>query len=139
MICMIRCAHCRHKFIPNPRVKKQRYCGSKECQRKRKSLWQREKMRTDLEYQANQRESDRSWRERSPGYWKQYRIGHPGYAMRNRLLQRNRDKRKNLAKMDALKGLISSVKTGSYYLIAQGENLAKMDALIQKVYLIPTS
>ncbi|MCD6162167.1 MAG: hypothetical protein J7K40_07120 [candidate division Zixibacteria bacterium] len=45
---------------------------------------------------------------------------------------------KDLAKMDALEDLFSPVKAGSYYLIAQGENLAKMDALTQKVYLIPT-
>lgn len=142
MSCMIRCAHCGRHFIPTPRVKHQRYCGSKECQRARKTLWHREKMRTDSDYQANQRESQRSWRERKPWYWKQYRIGHPEYAMRNRILQRHRDKRhrlKDLAKMDALEDLFSSVKAGSYYLIAQGENLAKMDALTQKVYLIPTS
>ncbi len=141
MNCMIRCAHCGRHFILNPRVKDQRYCGGKECQRARKTLWQREKMRTDPEYQANQRESHRSWRERNPGYWKEYRIGHPEYAMRNRILQKHRDKRrrlKDLAKMDALEDLFSPVKAGSYYLIAQGENLAKMDALTQKVYLIPT-
>lgn len=142
MNCTIRCAHCGRPFIPNPRVKKQRYCGGKECQRARKTLWQREKMRTDQEYQTNQRESQRTWRERNPGYWKQYRIGHPEYAMRNCLLQRHRDKRrcfKDLANMDALGEPFSSVKAGSYYLIVQGENLANMDALTQKVYLIPAS
>lgn len=142
MSCMIRCAHCGRHFIPNPRVKNQRYCGRKECQRARKTLWQREKMRTDSEYQANQWESQRSWQESNPGYWKRYRMRNPGYTVRNRILQRHRDKRhrlKDLAKMDALEDLFSSVKAGSYYLITQGENLAKMDALTQKVYLIPAS
>jgi len=66
----------------------------------------------------------------------------PGYTVRNRILQRHRDKRrrlKDLANMDALEDLFSSVKAGSYYLITQGENLANMDALTQKVYLIPTN
>lgn len=142
MNCTMRCIHCGRPFIPNPRVKNQRYCSRKECQRARKTHWQREKMRTDPEYEANQRESQRTWQERNPGYWKQYRNGHPEYAMRNRLLQRQRDKRrrfKNLAKMDALGEPFSPVKAGSYYLIAEGGNLAKMDALTQKVYLIPTS
>ena len=94
MSCTIRCAHCGRPFIPNPRVKNQRYCGSKECQRARKTLWQREKIRTDREYQANQRESHRSWRERNPGYWKQYKMRNPGYTVRNRILQRHRDKRR---------------------------------------------
>lgn len=115
MSCTNRCAHCGRFFIPNPRVKDQSYCGRKECQRARKTRWQREKMKTDPEYQANQRESQRSWRERNPGYWKQYRMRHPDYAMRNRLLQRHRDKR------------------GCF------KDLAKMDALAHKVYLIPTS
>ena len=61
MNCMIRCAHCGRHFILNPRVKNQRYCGGKESQRARTALWQKEKMTTDPEYQANQRESYRSW------------------------------------------------------------------------------
>lgn len=141
MSCTNRCVHCGRHFIPNPRVKDQRYCGREECQRARKTRWQREKMKTDPEYQGNQRDSQRSWRERNPGYWKQYRMRHPDYAMRNRLLQRHRDKRgcfKDLAKMDTLEDTFSSVKAGSYYLIAEKSNLAKMDALAHKVYLIPT-
>ncbi len=141
MSCTNRCAHCGRHFIPNPRVKDQRYCGRKECQRARKTRWQREKMKTDPEYQANQRESQRSWRERNPGYWKQYRMRHSDYAVRNRLLQRHRDKRRHLtdlAKMDTLEDPFPSIKAGSYYLIAEKSNLAKMDALAHKVYLIPT-
>lgn len=46
---MIRCANpcCQRLFVPNPRVKNQRYCNRKNCQRVRKRLWQREKMAGD--------------------------------------------------------------------------------------------
>jgi hypothetical protein len=58
---------------------------------------------------------------------------------RNRLLQRERDrKRQNLAKMDELEQ-ISLVKPGSYYLIPAKGDLAKMDTLSQKYFLIPSS
>jgi hypothetical protein len=43
----IRCAHCSCLFFPDPRVKNQRYCSSKECQRARKRLWQKEKLAHD--------------------------------------------------------------------------------------------
>lgn len=136
---MIRCAHCRRLFRPNPRVKNQRYCSEKSCQRTRKNRWQREKMATDADYQANQRHCLKSWRKRNRHYWRQYRSRHPEAVERNRLAQRLRNRRRGLfqriAKMDASKQLYSE-KAKSYYLIPQ---IAKMDALAQKVLLIPAA
>src|SRR2546425_5475323 len=43
----IRCAHCRCLVLPNPRVKTQRFCSNKACQRARKAQWQRTKLATD--------------------------------------------------------------------------------------------
>ena len=51
----IRCAHCRCLFVPNHRIKNQRYCNKKECQRARKNAWQRQKLANDPDYKANQR------------------------------------------------------------------------------------
>jgi len=136
---MIRCAHCRRLFRPNPRVKKQRYCSEKSCQRARKSLWQKEKMATDPDYQANQRDCLKRWRKRNRHYWRHYRSRHPEVAERNRLAQRLRNRRRGLvqsiAKMDASKQRYRE-KAKSYYLIPQ---IAKMDALAQKVLLIPAA
>jgi len=39
-----RCVHCKRLFRPNPRLKEQRYCPQKACQRARKRLWQKHKM-----------------------------------------------------------------------------------------------
>jgi hypothetical protein len=133
----IRCAHCRRLFRPDPRVKNQSYCGNKVCQRARKTLWQRKKMATDPDYQANQRDCQKRWYKQHPDYWRNYRADHPDYCKQNCLMQRDRDKGRrfvNLAKMDASKQ-ISSFKPNTYYLI---HHLAKMDALTQKVLIIPT-
>jgi len=138
----IRCAHCGRLFAPNVHVKNQRYCHQVVCQRARKNLWQRQKMASDPDYQANQRECWRSWYKRHPGYWRQYRRRHAAYCQRNRLLQRVRDQKrrvKDLAKMDASKPSLF-VKPGTYYLIPQRDRLlAKMDVSAQKVFVIPTA
>ena len=137
-----RCANpaCRCFFIPNPRIKNQRYCKRKDCQRVRKRLWQRRKMKNDLDYTKNQRDSQKNWREHNPDYWKNYRSCHPEYVKVNRRLQKDRDKTRRiqaLAKMDALKNDLP-VKARVYRMFS-GEkmNLAKMDASWQRIYLIP--
>jgi len=140
---MIRCTNpcCRRHFLPNPRVKNQQYCNRKECQRVRKRLWQREKMRSDPDYRANQRDNRKRWQKRNPDYWRQYRMSHPQYGERNRLLQRIRDRKRrleNLAKMDAL-SQVSLLKSGTYYVVPDDADLAKMDSLWRKYLLIPAS
>jgi hypothetical protein len=86
---------------------------------------------------ANQCHCQKEWHKQRPGYYRDYRRNHPESARRNRLLQKYRDTRRRpprlLAKMDALKP--ASIKApGAYYLIPM---LAKMDASVQKVVLIP--
>jgi len=49
---VIPCAHCGRPFAPGPRVKNQRYCGEKNCQRARKRKWQKEKLGNDPDYQS---------------------------------------------------------------------------------------
>lgn len=68
-------------------------------------------------------------------------MSHPLYVERNRLLQRRRDRKRqvqNLAKMDALER-VSLLESGIYYLIPEGSDLAKMDALNRRFILIPTT
>lgn len=62
-----RCRHCRCLFIFNPRLKDQRYCARRECQRVRRRLWQRQKMATDADYQQNQRAAQKTLATRAPG------------------------------------------------------------------------
>lgn len=135
-----RCAYCRRRFVPNPRVKIQRFGSNTPCQRARKAKWQRDKMATDPDYQANQRDARQAWQTRQRDYGRQYRQRRSDYYERNRLLQTHRDQArrlKPLAKMDA-SGAVSFVNPGIYHLIpATGEPLAKMDALSMKCRLVP--
>jgi len=136
-----RCKHCRHLFIPNPRVKDQQYCSQRACQRARKRHWQRQKMKSDPDYRHNQKESQKKWRQGNPDYWRKYRKNHPEYRAHNRQKQKDRDAKrraKHLAKMDALKSL-NKIKAGSYYLMPVSDDLANMDASMQEIYIIPNS
>jgi len=140
---MHRCTNpsCRRNFLPNPRVKNQRYCNRKDCQRVRKTLWQREKMANDPDYKATQRDCRKRWLKQNPDYWREYRIRNPQYTEHNRLLQKKRDRKRrldNLAKMDALER-VSRLESGTYYLMPEGVDLAKMDALNHRFILIPTT
>ncbi len=133
----VRCAHCGCWFVPNPRIKNQRFCSSTQCQHARKASWQRQKLATDPDYQADKKDGQRDWQIRNPGYWQKWRLGHPEYVERNRMLQQKRRQR-GVAKMDALEPLLG-IKTGSYYIIPEHEGIvAKMDASAQKVRLILT-
>ena len=130
----ISCAHCRRLFAPNHRVKNQRYCGQKECQRARKRKWQKEKLATDPDYKANQRDCQAEWHRHHPGYYKKYRQDHPRYCQRNTVLQTCRNaKRLMIAKMDALESAPIN-KPGAFYLLPL---IAKMDASAQKVLIVP--
>lgn len=83
----LQCVHCGKPIKADPRVKNQRYCSDKECQRARRRQWQREKLLSDPDYKANQRDCQRKWREHHPGYYRDYRQRHPQSRERNRLPQ----------------------------------------------------
>jgi hypothetical protein len=135
----IRCAFCGREVPANPRIRNQTHCNRKECRKDKKKLWQRQKMATDADYKANQRDCAKAWRNRNPDYWKQYRKNHPQAAEQNRLKQQARNaKRRRIAKMDTLCPL-SEVSPGTYYLVPEEVRdrvIAKMDASVQKIALI---
>ena len=131
-----RCRHCHNIFLPNRWIKDQQYCRHPKCQKARKALWQKQKMHQDPDYKANQKDSWENWRKRNPDYWKNYRQQHLQYLERNRLLQRVRNSKRcfaGIAKMDTLTPCFS-YKPGLYTLVP---SIAKMDALAQKVFIIP--
>ena len=143
-----RCSCCGCYFHPDPRVKNQRFCGKRKCQQARKNKWQRQKIVDDPEYRADKDDSQRSWLDRTPDYWKQYRLNNPDYTERNRQLQRERDSKRrkvseknpadegNLAKRDALDSFLDA-NTMRYLLLPAESNLAKKDAIMVKI--IPIS
>ena len=130
-----RCDHCKRKFTPHPAVKKQRYCKSADCQRARKRMWHKEKLKKDPDYRGNQAAAQRAWRERNRDYWGRYRKGHPAYQEKNRLRQKERNRKRMIAKMDEHPAK-TAVAPGRYRLVPLCGKIAKMDELIVEIGII---
>ena len=138
-----KCSHCGRMFAPSPRVREQRYCSEAGCQRARKRLWQKQKMARDEDYRNNQREAQRTWMQKRPDYWRQYRRRNPQYVQRNRERQRERNRLRGscsqgsilhpIAKMDAIQPQ-APLFSGRYRLIPlPGPSVAKMDAILVEI------
>lgn len=56
----------RLSVFPQPSIKNQHCCGKVECQRARKAAWQRQRLATDPDYQADKRDSQKAWLDRNP-------------------------------------------------------------------------
>jgi hypothetical protein len=134
-----RCAACGMAFRPRAQVPQQRYCGLASCQRERRRRWQKSKLRSDVDYRANQVQAQRAWAAGRGDYWRAYRAGHPDYTDRNRLEQQRRDRRRRaarLAKMDASTP-IHPVASGTYRLVPEARgDLAKKDAWTVRITVI---
>lgn len=143
---MIYCQHCEKLF--KPIRKTQRYCSEPACQRKRKSVWQIQKLSDDSDYRHAQNEAQQRWRQKHPNYWKEYRKRNLSYTCKNRALQRERNKQRRshgplakakIAKMDARGSLLS----GTYCIIPFNmdyqELIAKMDVRPEVFTIQPVS
>ena len=86
------CRCCKRWRPANPRVKNQHYCGDEKCQRKRRSEFHKTKKAKDEDYRLNYLASLAKWRAVRPGFWKEYRAGHPEYVEANREKQKLRDR-----------------------------------------------
>lgn len=147
------CKRCDAVFTKQ-RNSSQAYCSAPDCQRERKNKWRREKMSADSDYKNNQQVANKRWQTKNPDYWRNYRASHPDYVQSNRDAQRVRDRTavnnishhsmdhdaglgnaSHLAKSDALSSE-PLINTGSYWLIALDDDLAKSDALPVKITLI---
>jgi hypothetical protein len=135
------CVHCGRSFVPNPRVKNQKYCQDVKCQRARRARWYSEKMVKDPDYRDNQRRCQKEWQLAHPSYYTDYRAKHPEYVRRNRLLQMRRDAKRRkdrvgkfLANIDSLCRWNYSRKGALFRLVPQGDRfLANIDSLIVKI------
>lgn len=137
------CVHCGDEFEPDSRVKDQRYCKKEECQKARRALWQKERLRDDPDYKDNQKRCWKEWYSRHPGYYREYRGKNTKYAEANRLRQKLRDMKRRksgldklLAKMDSIDNRLCRRNGGTFKLIPKDSKLlAKMD--VMTVELIP--
>ena len=90
------CRGCSRQLAKNPRLagREQGYCKRRQCQRHRRTRWQREQMRANGEFRAEQRAAEKLARQKDAGYYSKYRERHPEQLERNRLLQAERDRRR---------------------------------------------
>ena len=121
---------CCGKLVPrNPRIKNQKYCSGKECQKTRMRIWKKRQYKKNIEYQKKSQSIQKVWRKKYPSYQYQrdYRKAHPDYVMRNRDQQRERNrKRQNnhstmIVKMHAL--LLQPREDGVYTLSRIKKNM----------------
>jgi hypothetical protein len=134
-----RCAACGRVFRRRSQVREQRYCGSPGCRRERRRRWQSSKRRSDADYRHNQALAQRAWSAAHADYWRNYRLTHPEYGERNRVQQRQRDRRRvaaRLAKMAPSEPILP-VESGIYRMVpATAPDLAKMAAWTVKITVL---
>jgi hypothetical protein len=142
-----RCEHCQQKFTARANIKNQKYCSNPDCQKARRQIWRKLKLKSDPDYKANQASAQKRWLERNKGYWKEYRRTHPDYTERNRRLQKERNKRRKhidnegerhkiIAKSNMLKKETRPI-SGIYELIPFTEKkFAKKDAYLVQLTVI---
>jgi hypothetical protein len=103
MKCTSTCLHCGDIFQCDPHIKNQKYCSKEDCQQARRRAWKKKQYHTNKTYRKKHLESQRVWRKQRPAhqYQKEYRSSHPDYVIRNRELQkvRNKKRQKNIASM----------------------------------------
>jgi 16S rRNA C967 or C1407 C5-methylase (RsmB/RsmF family) len=140
------CECCQEIFTPLPTVKNQRYCRKPACQKVRKRLWQKMKLASDKDYRKSQTDCQKTWREKHPEYWREYRARNSGYTERNRVLQRERNRRRPRKRVDAATSVIAKmdesisrkiISSGRYRLVPVGSRvIAKMDEWIVEIGVV---
>lgn len=136
-----RCVGCGQWYVPDARVKNQRFCPKPECRLQRRREYQKRKIGEDAAYRANQADCQKRWREKNPGYWRQYRDSHPEYTQKNREKQKGRNGGSGgpVAKMDSINHE-KPIIAGIYELnVLSGDILAKMDSIKVKLEFISDS
>lgn len=107
----------------------------------------KKKIKTDREYQENQRDAQKQWRAKNPEYWKTCRKNHPKYVKNNREQQKQRRAKQqaaakaqqppknaapleNVTKMD-LAPVQPIIQEGKYIIfrVTDGVPVAKMDSV----------
>lgn len=133
-----KCPFCRRVFLPDPRVgERQKACSRKECQRRRKTLSQKNWTAQNPDYFRGHYENTRAWLDQHPGYLRGFRASHPEYVERNRV--RSRERKRELARggfdiQDEIKSQlleISRIRTRNLRFDIQDEIITQQAGLAQ--------
>lgn len=71
-----KCPYCGKEFKPSASHRDQKICSAPDCQRRRRIEYHRKKLVKDPLYRALCEDSQKTWKQRNPGYMKQYRASH---------------------------------------------------------------
>jgi hypothetical protein len=135
-----RCAGCKRVFKPNPRVTDQRFCPQESCQKERRRREQKKRRRRDPDYRENEKNAQERRRQNNPRYSHSFRQTHPQYVERNRLQQRQRDRKRRghdpsasggVLATEAPSALASEVKSGTYELRRVSEEMLATEAALK--------
>ena len=128
--------YCKQEFYPSRYRPDQRVCSSTDCQRRRRTDYQWQKLATDPVYQEQCRDSQKKWREKNPGYMKRYRAKHRIGCHRDversrllNLLNRLADSVKNNLVFD-LRAMDASIWLISDGVIQEKNNLASAKVIV---------
>jgi len=141
-----RCRNCGLEKEANYRLKEQKYCHQKPCQRARKRDYHKQRMAEDEQYRRDHLQSIADWRAKRPlaEYQRIYRQRHPDYVQKNREQQRWRNQKRRQRELtswsDIVKGNACSSLTPFTYLLTpchlnESRLIVKGDSLVVELSL----
>jgi|APSaa5957512576_1039674.scaffolds.fasta_scaffold148432_1 hypothetical protein len=119
---MKKCKCCNKPFIPSHKHPNQIYCFRIDCKKKRKAMYQRKKMKNDVDYRANQKNANKQWLKSNKNYYKDYRKKNPDKVKRNVILQAIRNYKNRSYKKIILPSSNSSNLIAKMELVNSSEN-----------------
>jgi hypothetical protein len=133
-----RCRYCEETFQPSKYQPQQTVCGDSACQKRRRTEYRQQKLKTDEEYRQVCLDSSRKWRSRNPDYWKGYREEHPDAVAQNREKQQGRDSKQRLLDLANNTSALDLKHSAAAVWLVNGEvaDLANNNSVSGKVFVI---
>ena len=133
-----RCRYCEKTFQPSKYQPQQTVCSESVCQKRRRTEYRQQKLKTDEEYRQVCRDSSRKWRSENPDYWKRYREKHPEAVAQNREKQQGRDGKQRLLDLANNTSVLDLKHSAAAVWLLNGEaaDLANNNSVSGKVFVI---
>jgi len=133
-----RCRYCEKTFRPSKYQAQQTVCSESLCQKRRRTEYRQQKLKTDEEYRQVCRDSSRKWRSENPDYWKRYREKHPEAVAQNREKQQGRDGKQRLLDLANNTSVLDLKRSAAAVWLLNGEaaDLANNNSVSGKVFVI---
>ena len=133
-----RCRYCEKTFQPSKYQPQQTVCSESVCQKRRRTEYRQQKLKTDEEYRQVCRDSSRKWRSENPDYWKRYREKHPEAVAQNREKQQGRDGKQRLLDLANNTSVLDLKRSAAAVWLLNGEaaDLANNNSVSGKVFVI---